>query len=278
MVWDRTHHELLDPETLAWQPLLLTGLADGLTVRVLSRDDSDNAVTAQVQVPAGWSHPRPWALGTAFDLFVLEGSLSLGEQRFDRHDYTYRPAGFLNGAASSQGGALVLLLTYGLAALVSPDPTAVDNPKAIAHLRLLDVPARQPLTDKIDMGYFSRTLRLDADSGERIFVTGSERAGVGDARIEWHPVVEEIYRLGPRESLDYPFNEIILEQGDYCYRPPGIPHGGFETWAPAPFGSFIRVNATLVNHYVEEAQARDMLRAYGRDRLDPLVAARIDRS
>ena len=168
-------------------------------------------------------------------------------------------------------------MTYGQAALVASDPDSANNPKAIAHLRVLDVPARQPLTDKINMGYFSRTLRLDPDSGERIFVTGTEHAGVGDARIEWHPVVEEIYKLGPRGSMDYPDNQIILESGNYCYRPPGIPHGGFETWQPAELGSFIRVNATLVNYYVDQAEARTMLREYGRERLDPIVAARIDR-
>jgi hypothetical protein len=176
----------------------------------------------------------------------------------------------------STTGALLLVMTYGNAEATAPRDDVRDDPKAIPCLRLRDVPPRQPLTDKKDMGYFSRTLRLDAETGERIFVTGTQHAGVGDARIEWHPVVEEIYRLGPRESLDHPFNRIVMQPGTYCYRPPGIPHGGFETWQPAEFGSFIRVNATLVNHYVDESAARDMLRTYGRDRLDPLVAARID--
>jgi hypothetical protein len=272
MVWNRTHHEVLDPESLPWLAL------NGIDVRVLSRDDTDGAVTAQVRIHPGYVYPEQWALGTAFDAFVLHGSLEFGTQHFDQHAYTYRPAGYPNGPVSSTDGALVLVMTYGQAALVPPERNASTNPKAIVHLGLRDVPARQPLTDKINMGYFSRTLRLDPDGGERIFVTGTEHAGVGDARIEWHPVVEEIYKLGPRGSMDYPYNQIVLESGYYCYRPPGIPHGGFETWQPAEFGSFIRVNATLVNHYVDEAEARALLQAYGRERLDPIVAARIDRA
>jgi hypothetical protein len=271
MVWNRTHHEVLDPESLPWLAYV------GVDVRVLSRDETDGAVTAQVRVPPGYAYPEQWALGTAFDAFVLRGSLAIGKQPFEQFDYTYRPAGYPNGPVSSTEGALVLAMTYGQAALIPPDPDASANPKAIEHVRLRDVPARQPLTDKINMGYFSRTLRLDPDSGERIFVTGNERAGVGDARIEWHPVVEEIYKLGPRGSMDYPYNQIMLESGHYCYRPPGIPHGGFEAWQAAEFGSFIRVNATLVNYYVDEANARAMLKEYGRERLDPIVAARIDR-
>jgi hypothetical protein len=271
MVWNRTHHEVLDPESLPWLAFA------GVDVRVLSRDETDGAVTAQVRVPPGYAYPERWALGSAFDAFVLRGSLAIGKQPFEQFDYTYRPAGYPNGPMSSTDGALILIMTYGQAALIPPDPDASANPKAIEHVRLRDVPARQPLTDKINMGYFSRTLRLDPDSGERIFVTGNERAGVGDARIEWHPVVEEIYKLGPRGSMDYPYNQIMLESGQYCYRPPGIPHGGFEAWQPAEFGSFIRVNATLVNYYVDEANARAMLKEYGRERLDPIVAARIDR-
>jgi hypothetical protein len=278
MVWNRTHHEVLDPESLPWQALEVSGMTDGLDVRVLSRDDADGAVTAQLRLPPSWTHSQPWALGTAFDAFVLQGGLEFGNQHFDHYAYTYRPAGYPNGPVSSTEGALLLVMTYGQAALVPPDPGAAENQKAIEHLRLQDVPARQPLTDKINMGYFSRTLRLDPDSGERIFVTGNERAGVGDARIEWHPVVEEIYKLGPRGSMDYPYNQIMLESGYYCYRPPGIPHGGFESWEPANFGSFIRVDATLVNYYVDEPEARAMLREFGRERLDPIVAARIDRA
>lgn len=276
MVWDRTHHEVLDPETLPWASLALAGLPDGLAVRVLSRDESDGAVTAQLRIAPGWSYPTAWALSTAFDAFVLEGSLVIGNQQFEQFAYTYRPAGYGNGRLRSDGGALLLVMTYGQAALVAPRPA--DSAKVIEHVRLEDVPARQPLTDKINMGYFSRTLRLDPETGERIFVTGTEHAGVGDARIEWHPVVEEIYKLGPRGSMDYPANQIILEHGFYCYRPPGIPHGGFETWERADYGSFIRVNATLVNHYVDEPEACAMLEAYGRERLDPIVAARIDRA
>src|SRR5438132_9950082 len=45
MVWDRTHHEVLDPETLPWEPV-----GDhGLLLRVLSRDESDGALTAQLR-------------------------------------------------------------------------------------------------------------------------------------------------------------------------------------------------------------------------------------
>ncbi|HEY3062846.1 MAG TPA: hypothetical protein VGL99_28065 [Chloroflexota bacterium] len=277
MVWNRTHFEVLDPETLPWQALRLAGAPTGAVVRVLSADAEDGAVTALVRIPPGWMLDGPWALGTAFDAFVLEGSLRLGGQQFERYAYTYRPAGFANAALRSEAGALVLVMTYGAAALVTPDAQE-HSTKAIEHVRLEDVPARQPLTDKVNMGYFSRTLRLDPDTGERIFVTGNERAGVGDPRIEWHPVVEEIYKLGPRGSMDYPYNQIMLEPGSYCYRPPGIPHGGFETWEPSQFSSFIRVNATLVNNYVDEVSARAMLREYGRERLDPIVAARIDRA
>src|SRR5260370_34978472 len=125
MVWDRVHHEVLDPETLVWETIQ----PDGLEIRVLSRDESDGAVTAQVRVPPGWSQPKAWAIGTAFDAFVLDGSLTVGDQPFERHDYTYRPTGFPNGPVRSRQGALLLIMTYGHASLADPQPEVANHPK-----------------------------------------------------------------------------------------------------------------------------------------------------
>lgn len=276
MVWNRAHKELLNPETVAWEPLSLEAMADGLQIRILSIDEGDGALTGIVRVPPGWNHPTEWALGTRFDLFVLEGELRIGPALFDRFAYTYRVAGFPNESLSSDTGASALLMTYGPLALAPCDATRRADPSTIVHVRLDDVPPRQPLTDKKNIGYFSRTLRLDPNTGERIFVTGSERTGVLDARIEWHPVVEEIYRLGPDESMSHPDDTVIMHQGWYCYRPPRIPHGGFSCAETTQHGSFIRIDTTLVNYYVDFEEARHMWSDYPRERLDRVVADRID--
>jgi hypothetical protein len=273
MVWDRPHVESLDPSSLPWQPATIGGLADGLEQRVLSADPTDGAATLLLRLPPGWQQPRPWAVSTRFDLFVLDGAFDWADQRFQRHDYSYRATGYPNGPITCQAGAVALVMTYGRAEAAQPGQA---DDATIPHLRLQDVPRRQPLTDKKNMGIFSRTLRLDPLSGERLFVTGSERSGVVDARIEWHPVVEEIFRLGPRESLDYPDNRILMEPGWYCYRPPRIPHGGFETWEPADVGSLVRVDATLINYYVDLEDARRMWRDYPSHELDACVAARLE--
>jgi hypothetical protein len=273
VVWDRPHFESLDPSTLPWQPATIGGLADGLEQRVLSADPADGAATLLLRFPPGWRQPTTWAVSTRFDLFVLDGAFEWGPDSFVQHAYTYRPAGYPNAPMATQAGAQVLLMTYAAAHAVQASD---EIGGAIQRTRLEDVPRRQPLTDKKNMGIFSRTLRLDPISGERLFVTGSERAGVLDARIEWHPVVEEIFRLGPRESLDYPENRILMEPGWYCYRPPRIPHGGFETWAPADVGSLIRVDATLINYYVDLDDARRMWRDYPSHQLDACVAARLE--
>jgi hypothetical protein len=260
MVWQRRHVELLPAEE-AYVPLLVEGHVPGIAIRVLSRDEADGAITAVVRVPAGWRHGAG-ALACAVDLFVLEGDLTIGDARLGRHWYSYRPAGYPNGAVSSEGGATLLAMTYGPFALTDR-PTASSD--AIEALDVEAMPWGQPMTDKVDIGLFSKTLRRDPVTGERLFILRTNQA-LGDPRIEWHDVVEEIYGLVGTVVMDAPRGRFPLGPGDYCYRPPKIPHGPFQTSGESM--ALYRVSATLVNHYVEPEEAARMLGAYGPG-LDP---------
>ena len=130
------------------------------------------------------------------------------------------------------------------------------------------MPWGQPMTDKVGMGLFSKTLRRDVATGERLFILRTDKP-LGDPRIEWHDVVEEIFGLEGTVVMDEPRGRFPLGPGDYCYRPPGIPHGPFRTSGESM--ALYRVSATLVNYYVEPDEAARMLRAYGPG-LDPRMS------
>ncbi|GEM_PF-1224354 len=273
MVYQRRHVEVLDTSTLAWTPFRVPGLPDGLRQRELSRDPGDGATTCIVDIPSGWRCPGPWALSTAFDAFVLSGTLAAGDSHLTRHWFGYFPAGYPLGESSTHTGARMLLMTYGRAVLRRPDHAQLRNPAAVPWRDLATVPVRQPLTDKVGMGLVSQTLRLDHHSGERVFVISVEAGGFRDDRIEWHPCVEEIYQIEGETSMDHPGDTLVLRPGCYCYRPPGIPHGPFATLRQ-PKLAIVRVDKTLVNNYCSQEEARRLWRSYP-DELDPQVAARI---
>jgi quercetin dioxygenase-like cupin family protein len=274
MVYQRRHVEVLDTTNVPFAPFAIDGLDGPLERRLLSEDPADGAFTAIVRLPPGWHHDGPWAPSTAFDAFVLAGSVSFGDQVLARHGYTYRPAGYPSGPIASEQGAELLVMTYGALASAESDEAVLGDPRAIAALALEDVPVRQPLTDKVGLGLVSQTLRLEPDSGERVFVISVEEGGFTDERIEWHDCIEEIYTIEGEISTDHPDDRIVLGPGSYCFRPAGIPHGPFATLRQ-PKRALIRVDCTLVNHYCSLEEARRMWRDYPAELLDPVVAARI---
>jgi hypothetical protein len=276
MVYDRRHVELLDTAFVPWAPLPSLDATEGTVEhKLLSRDPGDGAATALLRFPPGFEHRSVWALETDFDAFVLSGSLVVGEDELDRYCYTFRPARYPCGAVTSSGGAEVLVMTYGEPRSCPPYDGELANPRAVPRLPLAEVPVRQPLTDKIGLGLVSQTLRMEDDTGERVFVTSVQSGGFSDARIEWHPCIEEIYTLEGEGSMDHPHDAMVMRPGCYCFRPAGIPHGPFHT-IRLPKLALIRVDRTLVNNYCSPDEARDLWRAF--PDLDPQVAARIERA
>lgn len=274
-MWDRPHVEVLHTTELAWVPIQPAGLPAGLAERRLSEDSGDGAVTSLVRIPAGWTAPGVFAVDATVEAFVVEGRLAEGGDDHPAGTYTYRPPRHPWEGLVAVEESQVLVMTDRHLEATEPDHDVVVDPRAIRRLHLDGVEPREPLTDKQGIGWHSRTLRLDPDTGERVFVTGFDVDVAGDPRIEWHDCVEEIYRLRGWGSLDHPDDTIVLAEGDYCFRPPGIPHGPFRIRGDS--ASLIRVSSTLVNHYPSDAEAVALWRDYGLERLDPLVRARAER-
>lgn len=255
MVWDRAHVETLAPDDSAYRPVVVSGIAPGLAIRVLSEDPTDGARSALLRVPPGWRQ-EPFSAACTLEAYVLDGDLTIGDLRFRRGWYSYRPAGFPNAAAHSDGGALLLVFTDGRFTLCEPRDTA----NAIPGIDTETIPWGKPMTDKKDSPLLSKTLRIDLVTGERVFLNRLLQAG-GDPRIEWHPCVEELYQIEGTTSMDHPRDRFVLAPGVYCYRPPAIPHGPFRT--DGPVLTLVRVSSTLVNYYVSPDEAERMIRAYG---------------
>lgn len=287
MVWNRTHVEVLAPDAGDWAPLG-PELPAGAEHRILSIDEGDGAVTAELRLPADWRFDEHWSIGSDVDLYLLDGQLRVGEVELVRNDFSHRPAGFVNGPVRVQADTRILAFVQGRPRLQLHPARAATEPLDRAHrgvvprLPALSVPARPPLTDReTKPNIFSRTLRMDPVTGERIFITGSRpdstRTQRGDPRIEWHECVEEIYALDGWVSMDHPDDRLKLAAGWYCFRPPGIPHGPFQNGPAVELATLFRVSSTLTNNYVDIDEAKRLWRDYPETALFPTVRERIGR-
>jgi hypothetical protein len=289
MVWNRQHVEALSPRDTPWVSVEQPALPAGLTARLLSVDPGDGALTAEINIPAGWTLPSPWSLGTSLDGFIVSGRIKVGDVELSRWDYTFRPAGFISGAVTALEDTRVYVFvqaepTVSLREGEEPSSATGAMAEAIIALAAMSVPPRKPLTGRVAK-FTSRTLRMDAVTGERIFITGAQAcnsAAEDDAlaadiagRIEWHECVEEIFQIGSWVSMDDPADELVLEVGSYCFRPPGIPHGPFRTGPDAEMQSLFRVSSELTNNYVSANSARRLWTDYPAENLDATVRKRI---
>ncbi len=224
----------------------LHGLAPGTTLRVLSRDCGDGALTAIWEIPPGWTHPDVFTLAGAEALYVLEGELHKGNEKYGRGHYAYRPAGITHEAMASERGARLLMMWDAAPALLPPasvphGPEAallwVDGNAVDEH----PTPVQGPPT-----GITVRILRRDALTGGMTMIV-SIPAGWEETRAEHHDCVEESFKLSGDIWLHENHRPHVLEAGDYFFRPPRIKHGPMRTLRGT--SSLIRFSATVVNHY-----------------------------
>ncbi len=286
MVWNRAHVEALSPHDTPWESVTVDGVPEGLTARVLSIDRGDGALTAELRIPAGWTLDQHWSLGTDLDFYVLQGELRVGDTELVRHDFSSRPAGYINGKIIASSDSMVLVFAQGTPTVTmhkGSQNQMLDRAHRDVVLKLsaMSVPAKPPLTDREEKpNIFSRTLKLNPHTGERFFITGdspqSSEAQRGDPRIEWHECVEEIYALDNWVSMDAPNDTLRLDPGWYCFRPPGIPHGPFRAGEATELATLFRVSSTLTNNYVDQDEAKQLWTDYPAESLFPGVRARID--
>lgn len=244
-------HEKLT--AVSWEPFESPGLPPGLQRRLLSESPSMGAVSQITYVPAGWSRPAGYH-NVDDEIFVLEGDLSIGDEKLTRYSYSFMPAGKMHGPVKSRQGAVLLEWWKG-----KPDFVASSRDKKgardYAQVRDWNLYKKswyidKPFPDYRPGGNFPgavhNMLREDPDTLEMTWMTfgasipAPSSGGVGNfgGGYEVHPSFEEYFY--PEKSFDSYINE-CLEQGEttvkygdrtYWWRPGGIGHGGRPSVSP----------------------------------------------
>ena len=216
--------EFVQCQTLPWRRGLYGGTRPDVDVRMLSLDDETGAATALVRYPPGFERHDPERLGADEEIFVLRGSLEIGERTYGPYCYTHLPAGTERKHVRSPDGALALSFFSG-----EPTPTtrpidAADEARTVDLVDGLQVPYTGNFHPQFPPGAGRKHLKNDPVTGEETWLLGTMPLRSG-RRPERHPVVEELFLVagalvGPLGTM-YP--------GCYFWRPPDEWHGPFGT-------------------------------------------------
>lgn len=218
----RSWVEFVQAQHIPWQPHDLWGLAPGVEMRLLSRDDDNGAVSMLVRYPAGYGIPAG-TLPVDVEFLVIDGSLTIDGQDYCHLCFAHLPAGFQRGALASPSGAVVLTF-------LSADPTGVTAPATYDPARLVlradayQVPYTGNFHPEFPPGAGRKLLYKDPVTGDVSWILGTLPVRWAE-RSEIHPTVEEMYLL----SGEVHANRGVMRPGAYFWRPPEVPHGPFGT-------------------------------------------------
>jgi Domain of unknown function (DUF4437) len=249
MPMTRPHTMFVQAQMIPWSKGLYGGARADVESKVLSRDDSDGSASCIVRYPPGWSRTRPECLSAHEEFLVLDGTLQINDQLYERHTYGFLPKGYLRERASSSTGVVLLNLFYGVpeaAAHARPD---FDDKLLVKYVNPLAMDWDPGLVDpQLSKGVAIKPLRTDPYTGEVSFLYSSppHRVPPGMAKPQWtHPMVEELYTL----DGDYVWADVgRMRPGGYCWWRESVYHGPSGT--DTGYNLFVRtINGPLVNDF-----------------------------
>jgi len=243
----RPHIEPLVDTDVAQKPLRLPGWKRGIQYRTLSIDPENGSCTQVVELEGGFKQPAGFST-SEWELFILDGSLTIGGRRYTKDHYFFVPSGYRLGEISTREGCRAIWFFNDhypdwVAASGHRD-RAVDR-KALVSVNSHDevrwqVPSFFPQTEP---GIFIKILRFDEVTGgfTGLYVM---TAGFWQDNISYHDCMEESYHIwGESWMMQFGY----LPTGGYFYRPPYINHGPFQ----CEYGTYaiFRTDSWLVNHF-----------------------------
>jgi hypothetical protein len=184
--------------------------------RTLCMDPHNGAVSAVVDLPAGWAMP-PAQWSADLDVMVLSGTLLIGDQRLLRLGYVYVPAGVALPELRTNVPTRVVVFASMTAEPTPADDVPVDFlARCIGPVHLSDLAWEQPRTPGFPSGSGRKTLRLDEKSGQGFWVLGL-LPHWDSALREWHEFAEENFVLAGEIETAVG----LMTPGAYLSHPPG---------------------------------------------------------
>jgi len=239
--------DCLDVNTV--KPLALDGShPPGLMARTLAVEQKTGGQHLIVEIPSGWAAPRGYNCA-ALDIYVLSGSVTLGDELLTRGCYTYLPAGMAYGPLASKAGAKILLFSdqpYEFVASEDSLANTITN-RHIPRIETWRLPWVDPMKDIVKKstwvdprtgkegrpaGVLTKSLRKNDGTKEVVALTVLS-PGFVDPGTEHHPHNECLYLISGDCYIGLTYDHrredvkenLVLHKDFYIGRPPGIRHG-----------------------------------------------------
>jgi hypothetical protein len=229
-----------------WKKRTLPGFPKGMQYKVLSLDTDSGACSLKVRYQPGYEQP-PGISYTEYELFVLSGSLQVGDRNHGPGAYFFVPAGVSLPALSSPRGAQALFYcNYAEPSFVESD---ADHPRAERN-ELIQVNAYQGLQwssthffPATAPGCLVKVLHFDLRTHAFTFLYCMTPDFWQD-NISYHDCAEESYHIYGTSWI-MQFGD--LPTGGYFWRPPYINHGAFAS--KLGILALGRTDSQLYNHF-----------------------------
>lgn len=214
--------EFVQSQRLSWRTDVLAALRPGAEAKVLSHDDADGACSLLVRYPCGFV-AEPGSLTADDEVFVLEGTLDIGDTRHGPFGYSHLPVGCDAGRWSSPHGAVVLEF-FSTAPARAAGQRRFDATRMVIGLDALQVPYTGNFHPEFPPGAGRKILYQDPQTRDTSWLLGTLPLRWAE-RSEVHPTVEEMYLL----AGEVHGNRGVMRPGAYFWRPGGKPHGPYGT-------------------------------------------------
>ena len=248
----RPHILFVQAQDLPWRNGLYGTGRDDVESKILSIDEAGTDSTCIVKYPAGWQRLAPEHITAHEEFLVLDGSIEINGQRYDKPTYAFLPSGFVRDKAVSRDGAVLLTMFYDTPHVASGAGAAMDERLYIPYVNPFDMEWDPGLVDpQLAAGVAIKPLREDPDTKEVSFLYCSppHRVPPGMAKPQWtHSMVEELYCL----AGDYVWGDCgRMGPGGYCWWREDVYHGPAGT--DVGYNLFVRtINGPLNNIFDTE--------------------------
>ena len=250
-----------------WKRMTLPGFPRGMRYKVLSLDPDSGACSLKVLYEPGFRLPGGMSY-SEMELFVLSGSLTVGETVRGPGSYFFVPAGVtLPPLASPKGAQVLQYYNYAEPSFVESDSDHADAERD--QLAIVDAYhglqwGSAPIYPATAPGCLVKILRYNSRTQAFTFLYCMVPNFWQD-NISYHDCAEESYHIWGTSWM-MQFGE--LPTGGYFWRPPYINHGAFA----CKLGTLAlgRTDSQLYNHFhfnpwsnVEENRERAASRVSG---------------
>ena len=242
----RPHIEPFVETNVPWKKMTLPGFGKGMRYKMLSLDTDTGACSMKALLEPGYRQP-PGMSCSELEIFVLSGSLTVGDQVHGPGHFFFVPAGVAMPALSSPRGAqLLMFYNYGEPSFVESDS---DHPGAERH-RYSVVNAYEGMSwtstnfyPATAPGCLVKVLRFDQRTQAFTFLY-CMTPNFWQDNISYHDCAEESYHIWGTSWM-MQFGD--LPTGGYFWRPPYINHGAFA----CKYGTLAlgRTDSQLYNHF-----------------------------